>query len=76
MKFPFFHLSVRTIDGYRDALFEKLHVRTRVGLVMYVSGQGLRRHKQGCKSPYICRNPLGYDQVFHCPFDRDKFAFV
>lgn len=28
-------LSPRTIDGYRDALFEKLHVKTRVGLVMY-----------------------------------------
>lgn len=29
------HLSPRTIDGYRDALFEKLEVKTRVGLVMY-----------------------------------------
>ena len=29
------HLSPRTIDGYRDILFEKLEVRTRVGLVMY-----------------------------------------
>ncbi|MDF2379919.1 response regulator transcription factor [Nostoc ellipsosporum NOK] len=29
------NLSPRTIDGYRDALFEKLKVRTRVGLVMY-----------------------------------------
>lgn len=28
-------LSPRTIDGYRDALFEKLHVKTRVGLVMF-----------------------------------------
>jgi len=28
-------LSARTIDGYRDDLFEKLHVRSRVGLVMY-----------------------------------------
>jgi two-component system invasion response regulator UvrY len=28
-------VSPRTIDGYRDALFEKLNVRTRVGLVMY-----------------------------------------
>ena len=28
-------LSPRTIDGYRDALFEKLNVKTRVGLVMY-----------------------------------------
>lgn len=28
-------VSPRTIDGYRDGLFEKLHVKTRVGLVMY-----------------------------------------
>ncbi len=29
------HLSVHTIDGYRDALFEKLHVRSRIGLAVY-----------------------------------------
>lgn len=29
------HLSPRTIDGYRDALFEKLGIRSRVGLVIY-----------------------------------------
>lgn len=28
-------LSIHTIDGYRDALFEKLHVKSRVGLVLY-----------------------------------------
>jgi DNA-binding NarL/FixJ family response regulator len=28
-------ISVRTVDGYRDALFEKLHVKSRVGLVLY-----------------------------------------
>lgn len=28
-------LSPRTVDGYRDALFDKLSVKTRVGLVMY-----------------------------------------
>lgn len=28
-------LSVRTIDGYRDALFEKFHLKTRVGLVLF-----------------------------------------
>jgi DNA-binding NarL/FixJ family response regulator len=28
-------LSTRTIDGYRDSLFRKLNVTTRVGLVMY-----------------------------------------
>lgn len=28
-------LSERTIDGYRESVFAKLNVRTRVGLVMY-----------------------------------------
>jgi DNA-binding NarL/FixJ family response regulator len=28
-------LSPRTVDGYRDALFTKLNVKNRVGLVMY-----------------------------------------
>jgi DNA-binding NarL/FixJ family response regulator len=28
-------LSVHTIDGYRDALFEKLGVKSRIGLVLY-----------------------------------------
>lgn len=28
-------LSERTIDGYRESVFEKLQVKTRVGLVMY-----------------------------------------
>lgn len=28
-------LSPKTIDGYRDALFEKLEVKNRVGLVVY-----------------------------------------
>ncbi len=27
--------SIRTIDGYRDNLFEKLHIKSRVGLVLY-----------------------------------------
>lgn len=35
------YLSVRTIDGYRDALFDKLNVRTRVGLVMYAIRVGI-----------------------------------
>ena len=34
-------LSPRTIDGYRDALFEKLNAKTRVGLVMYAIKQGI-----------------------------------
>lgn len=28
--------SPRTVEGYRDALFEKLNVKTRVGLAMYI----------------------------------------
>jgi two-component system, NarL family, invasion response regulator UvrY len=28
-------LSVKTIDGYRNSLFEKLQVKSRVGLVLY-----------------------------------------
>lgn len=34
-------VSPRTIDGYRDALFEKLNVKTRVGLVIYAIKNGL-----------------------------------
>lgn len=34
-------LSARTIDGYREALFEKLHVKTRVGLAMYAIKNGI-----------------------------------
>ena len=34
-------LSPRTIDGYRDALFEKLKAKTRVGLVMYAIKNGI-----------------------------------
>lgn len=35
------YLSPRTIDGYRDALFEKLNVRTRVGLAMFAVKNGI-----------------------------------
>jgi DNA-binding NarL/FixJ family response regulator len=28
-------ISVRTVDGYRDQLFEKLQIKSRVGLVLY-----------------------------------------
>ena len=28
-------ISVRTVDGYRDQLFDKLQVKSRVGLVLY-----------------------------------------
>ena len=35
------YLSPRTIDGYRDTLFEKLNVKTRVGLVLYALRNGI-----------------------------------
>ena len=35
------YLSPRTIDGYRDAPFEKLNCKTRVGLVMYAIKNGI-----------------------------------
>jgi DNA-binding NarL/FixJ family response regulator len=35
------HLSPRTIDGYRDALFEKLDIKTRTGLAIYAIKHGL-----------------------------------
>ncbi|WP_295650110.1 LuxR C-terminal-related transcriptional regulator [uncultured Mucilaginibacter sp.] len=28
-------ISARTVDSHRDQLFEKLNVKSRVGLVMY-----------------------------------------
>jgi DNA-binding NarL/FixJ family response regulator len=34
-------VSDRTIDGYRDALFDKLQVKTRVGLVVYAIKNGI-----------------------------------
>lgn len=34
-------LSPRTIDGYRDALFEKLGIKSRVGLVLYAIRKGI-----------------------------------
>lgn len=35
------NLAERTIDGYRDALFDKLNVKSRVGLVLYAIKQGI-----------------------------------
>lgn len=35
------HLSVRTIDGYRDELIKKLAVHTRIGLVIFAIKNGL-----------------------------------
>jgi two-component system invasion response regulator UvrY len=34
-------LSPRTIDGYRDALFEKLNLKSRVGLVLFSIKNGI-----------------------------------
>lgn len=34
-------LSTRTIDGYRESLFEKLNVKNRVGLVLYAIKNGI-----------------------------------
>ncbi|MEO5893522.1 MAG: response regulator transcription factor [Ferruginibacter sp.] len=35
--------SPRTIDGYRDELFQKLSIKTRVGLAMYAIRNGIVR---------------------------------
>lgn len=35
------NLSHRTIDGYRDDLFEKLNIKSRVGLVLYAIRNGI-----------------------------------
>jgi two-component system, NarL family, invasion response regulator UvrY len=35
------HLSPRTIDGYRDNLFDKLNIKSRVGLVMFAIKNGV-----------------------------------
>jgi len=35
------YLSPRTIDGYRDALFEKLNIKNRVGLVLFAIKNGI-----------------------------------
>lgn len=35
------YLSPRTIDGYRDALFEKLELKSRVGLVLFAIKNGV-----------------------------------
>ncbi len=37
------HLSPRTIDGFRDDLFEKLNIKSRVGLVLFSIKNGIVR---------------------------------
>ena len=37
------HLSTRVIDNYRDTLFEKLDVKSRVGLAIYAVKNGIIR---------------------------------
>lgn len=34
-------VSPRTVDGYRDALFNKLNIKTRVGLAVYAIKSGI-----------------------------------
>ncbi len=34
-------LSPRTVEGYRDTLFEKLGVKTRIGLVLFAIKKGI-----------------------------------
>lgn len=34
-------VSARTVEGYRDALCEKLELKTRVGLAMYAVKNGI-----------------------------------
>jgi len=41
------HLAERTIDGYRESLFEKLNVQSRVGMAM----EGLRRNLVSLNNP-------------------------
>jgi len=35
------NISPRTVDGYRDALFEKLQIKTRVGLAIFAIKHGI-----------------------------------
>jgi DNA-binding NarL/FixJ family response regulator len=35
------HISPRTVDGYRDALFEKLNTKSRIGLVLFAIKNGI-----------------------------------
>ncbi|WP_338876218.1 LuxR C-terminal-related transcriptional regulator [Spirosoma sp. SC4-14] len=35
------HVSPRTVDGYREALFERLQLKSRVGLALWAVRMGL-----------------------------------
>lgn len=35
------NVAIRTVDGYRDALFDKLEIKNRVGLVIYAIKHGI-----------------------------------
>jgi len=35
------HISPRTVDGYRDTLFEKLNIKSRIGLVLFALRNGI-----------------------------------
>lgn len=35
------HISPRTVDGYREGLFEKLQVKSRIGLVLFAIKRGI-----------------------------------
>lgn len=35
------NVSVRTVDGYRDSLFQKINVRTRIGLMIFALKNGI-----------------------------------
>jgi DNA-binding NarL/FixJ family response regulator len=37
------NVSQRTVDGYRDGLFKKLHIGSRVGLVLYAIRNGIAK---------------------------------
>lgn len=37
------NLSAKTVDGYRNALFEKMGVKSRIGMVIYALKKGLVR---------------------------------
>ena len=39
-------LSARTVEGYRDALCDRLHLRSRVGLVLYALKHGIMSLQQ------------------------------